>query len=135
MKQADIVLPGLYSEYESLRKFISSFAQDEGYSGQFIDGLQLTLKEAFVNAIRHGNKEQSDLTVSFRLIAEESSLLVSVKDCGKGFNPDELPNPVDLQNMFKLSGRGIYIIRSIAEIISLENELDGSTLTLRYIPC
>jgi anti-sigma regulatory factor (Ser/Thr protein kinase) len=135
MKQADIVLPGLYSEYESLRRFISSFAQGEGYSALFIEGLQLTLKEAFVNAIRHGNKEQSDLTVSIRLLAEEGVLLASVKDCGKGFNPDELPNPVNLQNLFKLSGRGIYIIRSIAEIISLENDLDGSTLTLRYIPC
>jgi len=68
------------------------------------------------------------------LIAEESALLASVKDCGQGFNPDELPDPVNLQNLFKLSGRGIYIIRSIAEIISLENEPDGSTLTLRYIP-
>ncbi|MFZ4525342.1 MAG: ATP-binding protein [Chlorobium sp.] len=135
MKQADIVLPGLYSEYESLHRFIASFAQDEGYSGLFIDGLQLTLKEAFVNAIRHGNKEESDLTVSIRLIAEESCLLASVKDCGKGFNPDELPSPVNQQNLFKLSGRGIYIIRSIAEIISLETDLNGSTLTLRYIPC
>jgi len=134
MEQADIVLPGLYSEYESLRRFISSFAQSEGYSALFIEGLQLTLKEAFVNANRHGNREQGDLTVSIRLIAEESALLASVKDCGQGFNPDELPDPVNRQNLFKLSGRGIYIIRSIAEIISLENEPDGSTLTLRYIP-
>ncbi len=134
MKRAVIVLPGLYSEYESLRRFISSFAQSEGYSALFIEGLQLTLKEAFVNAIRHGNKEERDLTVSVRLVAEESALLVSVKDCGKGFNPEELPNPVDHQNLFKLSGRGIYIILSIAEIIGLEKDPDGSTLTLRYIP-
>ena len=134
MKHTDIVLPGLYSEYEALHRFVALFAQREGYSVRFIDGLQLTLKEAFVNAIRHGNREQGDLTVSIRLIAEESALLASVKDCGKGFNPDELPDPVNRQNIFKLSGRGIYIIRSIAEIISLENEPDGSTLTLRYIP-
>ena len=134
MKRADIVLPGLYSEYESLRGFISSFAESEGYGALFIEGLQLTLKEAFVNAIRHGNKERSDLTVSIRLIAEEGALFASIKDCGKGFTPDELPNPVNHQNLFKLSGRGIYIIRSIAEIIGVEKDLDGSTLTLRYIP-
>ena len=134
MKQADIVLPGLYSEYESLRRFISSFAQGEEYSAPFIEGLQLTLKEAFVNAIRHGNRERCDLTVSIRLIAEESTLLASIKDCGKGFTLDELPNPVNHQNLFKLSGRGIYIILSIAEIIGLEKDPDGSALTLRYIP-
>ncbi len=134
MKQADIVLPGKYSEYGFLQDFITSFAESEGYSEQFIEELQLTLKEAFVNAIRHGNKEQSDLTVSIRFIAEESCLCVSVKDCGKGFNPDALPNPVKQQNLFKLSGRGIYIIRSIAEIITSGDDPDGSVLTLRYIP-
>ena len=133
MKQADIVLPGLYSEYESLRRFISSFARSEGYSAMFIEGLQLTLKEAFVNAIRHGNKEQGDLTVSIWLIAEECALLASIRDCGKGFNPDELPDPVITENLFKLSGRGIYIIRSIAEIVGIESDPDGCTLTLRYI--
>ncbi len=133
MKHTDIVLPGLYSEYESLRRFISFFAESEAYSPQFIEGLQLTLKEAFVNAIRHGNKEQGDLTVSIRLIAEERTLFATVRDCGKGFNPDELPDPVASGNLFKLSGRGIYIIRSIAEIVGIESDLDGCTLTLRYI--
>ncbi len=133
MKHTDIVLPGLYSEYESLRRFISLFAESESYSTRFIEGLQLTLKEAFVNAIRHGNKEQGDLTVSIRLIAEERTLFASVRDCGKGFNPDELPDPVTSGNLFKLSGRGIYIIRSIAEIVGIESDLDGCTLTLRYI--
>jgi len=51
-----------------------------------------------------------------------------------GFNPDELPDPLDPQNLFRLSGRGIYIIRSIAEIIALERDGNGSVLKLRYRP-
>ena len=133
MKRADIVLQGRYSEYESLRRFIASFAKREGYSKPFVEGLQLTMKEAFVNAIKHGNCGHEDLPVSCLLISSENTLLASVRDCGKGFNPDDLPNPVNPRNLFKLSGRGIYIIQSIAEIIGIESDREGSTLTLRYI--
>jgi len=134
MEQADIVLSSNYSDYGKLEGFITSFAQRQGYSTLFIEGFLLSIKEAFVNAIRHGNKNRRNLNVSFLLVATENILLVSIRDCGKGFNLDEVPNPINPCNIFKLSGRGIYIIRSIAEIIGIEHDLDGFTLMLRYIP-
>jgi len=134
MERADIVLSGNYSEYGTLESFIALFAQGKGYSRLFIEGFQLTIKEAFVNAIKHGNKERSNLTISCGLIATENILLASIRDCGKGFNLDEVPNPIDPRHILELSGRGIFIIRSIAEIIGIERDLDGSTLILRYMP-
>ena len=134
MKRAAIVLSGRYGSYELLRDFIALFAEEERYSFPFVEALQLSMKEAFVNAIRHGNSGREDLTVSCKLTASPSILLAFVRDCGKGFNPDDQPSPVNPLHLFKLSGRGIYIIRSIAEIIALERDVDGSTLVLRYIP-
>ncbi len=129
-----LVLQGNYSDYEVLYGVIASFAETEGYSISFTEVLHLTMKEAFVNAVKHGNHGRKDLTISFRLIAGEKSLLVSIRDCGRGFDPDALPDPVDSRNLFKFSGRGVYIIRSIAEIVALDRDSDGSTLWLRYIP-
>lgn len=134
MNRADIVLPGSYYGYGALNEFIASFAQSEGYSDLFVEGLQLAMKEAFVNAVKHGNRERYDLTVSCSFTAVADTLLVSVRDCGNGFNPDELPNPIDARNLSRLSGRGVYIIRSIAEIIALERDRAGSVLMLRYYP-
>ncbi len=134
MPGVDIVLHGNNSDYEVLYGVIASFAERERYSISFTEALQLTMKEAFVNAVKHGNHEQKDLTVSFRLIAGDKSLLVSVRDCGTGFDLDALPDPVDSGNLFNFSGRGVYIIRSIAETVALERDCDGSTLWLRYIP-
>ena len=134
MKRAEIVLSSRYSEYHDLYDFINSFSQREGYSALFLYGLQLTMKEAFVNAVKHGNRERDDLTVSCSLTAETKTLFASIRDSGKGFNPYDLPNPADPRNLLKLCGRGVYIIRSIAEIIGLERDNDGSTLLLRYIP-
>ena len=134
MKRAEIVLHGSYAGYGALNEFIALFAEGEGYSNLCVEKLQLAMKEAFVNAVRHGNREQSDLSVTCVFTVDEEMLLISVRDSGTGFNPDEVPNPLDPQNLFRLSGRGIYIIRSIAEIIALERDQNGSVLRLRYRP-
>ncbi len=134
MKRAEIVLQGGYSGYEALQGFIASFAGSEGYSRLFLERLQLGMKEAFVNAVKHGNGEQNSLSVSCTLSVVAGTLLASIRDCGNGFNPEEQANPVDPRNLFRLSGRGLYIIRSIAEIIALERDHEGSVLTLRFHP-
>ena len=134
MKRAEIVLQGGYFGYEALHGFVALFAEGEGYSNLFVQKFQLAMKEAFVNAVKHGNKEKFDLSVTCVFTVVEDMLLVSVRDSGEGFNPDELPNPLDSPNLFRLSGRGIYIIRSIAEAITLERDQDGSVMTMRYHP-
>jgi len=134
MMRAEIVLQDGYSGYEALNRFIASFAEGEGYSDLFLEQLQLTLKEAFVNAVKHGNREQNGLDVTCTFVAVAGTLLASVRDCGKGFDLDNVPNPVDPQNLFRLSGRGLYIIRSIAKSIALECGSEGSVLTLHFRP-
>ena len=134
MINSEIVLSGIYSEYSVLYDFIMSIAEREGYSNVFIDDLQLSIKEAFVNAVKHGNRERKDLSVTCSFAIAANSLTVSIRDCGKGFNPDDLPSPASPWGQLKRSGRGVHIIRSVAEIIGLERDKDGSTLMLRYIP-
>ncbi|MEI6847819.1 MAG: ATP-binding protein [Chlorobiaceae bacterium] len=133
MTYDEIVLPSRYSEYPALYDFINSFSEQEGYSSLFVDDLQLSLKEAFVNAVKHGNQERDGLTVSCSLSAKGKLLFASIKDCGNGFDPDQLLNPVDPRHCLLLSGRGVYIIRAVAEIISFEHCKDGTAMILRYI--
>jgi anti-sigma regulatory factor (Ser/Thr protein kinase) len=134
MIRSEIVFSGGCSGYMALYDFVMSIAESEEYSNEFIDALQLSIKEAFVNAVRHGNRDRDDLTVTCSFEVAVNSLKVSIRDCGKGFNPDDLPNPCDTPDLLKKSGRGVHIIRSIAEIIGIECDADGSTLMLRYIP-
>ena len=134
MKQSYIVLPSRYGVYESLREFVASFVVEQRYSDQFVAGLQLSVKEAFVNAVKHGNGERDNLTISCTLVADDRTLLVSMQDCGNGFQLADQPNPLDPPHCFKLSGRGLSIIRSVAESVTLERHRDGSALLLRYIP-
>ena len=77
--------------------------------------LFIALDEAFVNAVKHGNK--SDPTKLVRITAELSpgEASFTVEDEGEGFNVHDIPDPCDPANLFKSSGRGVLLIYNIMD--------------------
>lgn len=77
--------------------------------------LFIALDEAFVNAVKHGNK--NDPSKLLRVTAELSprEACFTVEDEGEGFNLQEIPDPCDPANLFKTSGRGVLLIYNIMD--------------------
>jgi serine/threonine-protein kinase RsbW len=77
--------------------------------------LFIALDEAFVNAVKHGNK--NDPTKLLRVTAELSAreACFTVEDEGEGFDVKEIPDPCDPANLFKTSGRGVLLIYNIMD--------------------
>ena len=77
--------------------------------------LFIALDEAFVNAVKHGNK--NDPKKLLRVTAELSrrEACFTVEDEGEGFNVQEIPDPCDPANLFKTSGRGVLLIYNIMD--------------------
>jgi serine/threonine-protein kinase RsbW len=77
--------------------------------------LLIALDEAFVNAVKHGNKNNP--TKLLRVTAELSprEACFTVEDEGEGFNVQEIPDPCDPANLFKTSGRGVLLIYNIMD--------------------
>ncbi|HEY5884763.1 MAG TPA: ATP-binding protein [Pyrinomonadaceae bacterium] len=77
--------------------------------------LFVALDEAFVNAVKHGNK--NDPTKLVRVGAELSPTEASftIEDEGKGFDVRTIPDPCDPSNLFKASGRGVLLIYNIMD--------------------
>ena len=77
--------------------------------------LFVALDEAFVNAVKHGNK--NDPTKLLRITAELSPQEASftVEDEGEGFDIGEIPDPCDPANLFRTSGRGVLLIYNIMD--------------------
>jgi len=73
----------------------------------------VALHEALVNAIKHGNK--NDPTKQVRISADVSNdeAKFIVEDEGEGF--DDPPNPLSADNLYKASGRGVLLIKSIMD--------------------
>jgi serine/threonine-protein kinase RsbW len=77
--------------------------------------LFIALDEAFVNAVKHGNKNDPNKLV--RITAELSPREASftVEDEGEGFNVQDIPDPCDPANLFKSTGRGVLLIYNIMD--------------------
>jgi len=77
--------------------------------------LFVALDEAFVNAVKHGNKNDPNklVRITAELTPQEASF--TVEDEGEGFDVKQIPDPCDPANLFRTSGRGVLLIYNIMD--------------------
>ncbi|HVF22556.1 MAG TPA: ATP-binding protein [Pyrinomonadaceae bacterium] len=77
--------------------------------------LFVALDEAFVNAVKHGNKSDPNklVRITAELTPQEASF--TVEDEGEGFDITKIPDPCDPANLFRTSGRGVLLIYNIMD--------------------
>jgi len=79
----------------------------------------LAAREAVINAILHGNKNDPTREVDIRLdMPESGGIRVRIQDQGDGFDPDATPDPTDDENVLNASGRGILMIRAFVDSVT-----------------
>lgn len=96
-----------------LNAFFKEFKIPECYYNKTL----LCLNEAVLNSIEHGNCNDASKKVSITLTLHNNKLSFTVQDEGKGFNFESIENPTKTTNLLKESGRGIHIIKSVADNI------------------
>ena len=57
--------------------------------------------------------------------------MFTVIDQGPGFDYDTLPDPTAPENLEKIGGRGIFLMKHLADEVKFENE--GRTVQLHFI--
>ena len=85
----------------------------------------MSVRETVTNAIQHGNKLDLSKKVNICFEVFPDQLSISVRDQGNGFHADEVPNPLDSENLLKPSGRGIFYIRTFMDEVEFDLSLKG----------
>jgi serine/threonine-protein kinase RsbW len=95
-----------------------------GLDDDAVHWVGVAVRESVINAIKHGNAgdEQKRVHVEFAPLDRDSpgGLSVRVRDEGRGFDPSLLPDPLAPENLLKSSGRGIFLIRSFMDEVTLQ---------------
>lgn len=86
---------------------------DRDYSSKDILAVHISLEEAIVNALRHGNHDDPSKRVVVRYQVNPDCALAEVEDQGPGFDPHGVPDPLAQVNMERPSGRGLLLMRSL----------------------
>jgi len=90
--------------------------------------LFVALDEAFVNAIKHGNKFDTKKNIRIAADVSKAEARFTIEDEGEGFDVDNIPDPLDPQNLFKPSGRGVLFIYNIMDEVKYNER--GNRLTM-----
>lgn len=83
--------------------------------------IKLCFEEAFINATKYGNKNDSRLTVDVEVVKGNDNIELVVRDQGKGFDFNRAADPTAGQNLTKTSGRGVFLIKSLMDGVIFEN--------------
>lgn len=95
------------------------------FDKEAVFNIKLSLEEALVNAIKHGNKLNPKLSVKVDIKSDAKGLTISVKDGGRGFDFNAIPDPTVEKNMLKTSGRGVYLIKKLMDEVAFFDSGSG----------
>ncbi|MGE5401068.1 MAG: ATP-binding protein [Ignavibacteriales bacterium] len=95
-----------------------------------LNNLLLAVNEAISNAMLHGNNYDISKKVRISVLINDDFLRVYIKDEGRGFNPNSVPDPTSPENIFRDSGRGLYIMKSCMDEVNYSFQSDGTELML-----
>ncbi|MDA9563795.1 ATP-binding protein, partial [Flavobacteriales bacterium] len=102
------------------------FKVNEDYYGNIL----IALTEAVSNAIQHGNKFNPDKNIDLQFLPTEKELVFKVRDQGAGFDFANLPDPTEPDNIEKPHGRGIYLMKHLADKVEFSE--DGRAVELNF---
>jgi serine/threonine-protein kinase RsbW len=92
----------------------------------------LAVREAVINAIRHGNREDEGKQVDLTLRANGTGITVRVRDRGEGFDPAAHGDPTAAENLLRASGRGILLMRAFVDQVRFKR-LDGRGMEITLV--
>jgi serine/threonine-protein kinase RsbW len=99
---------------------ISLIAQSRCVRGKE-EFVELALRETMSNAMLHGNRMDARKLVHVRCCCESTKgVFIVVRDQGHGFDLNQVPDPVAIENLGAEHGRGIYLMKLAMDEVSFE---------------
>lgn len=106
-----ITIPSDPSRGLEVQERILKLLAEYEFSQRDIFSMRIGLEEAIVNAVKHGNGCDPDKSVQITCEISNELVRVIVEDEGEGFDPNDVPDPTDFENLEKSSGRGLMMMR------------------------
>lgn len=104
------------------KQAVSQELQQCGYREDATFAIKLALEEALINAVKHGNGCDPAKCVTVRYAVTPQKVIILVRDEGKGFIPDQIPDPTAPERLPIPSGRGIMLMRAYMDEVEFRDQ-------------
>jgi serine/threonine-protein kinase RsbW len=123
--------PSQVENIHLVEQLVDDVCEQHKVKEDFYGEILISMTEAVNNAIVHGNKldPSREVAVTFEL-AGDRRLRFTVEDEGPGFDYDNLPDPTAPENIEKPHGRGVFLMRNLADSCQFED--NGRVVILEF---
>lgn len=115
---ARLDLPSRIEMLDVADVLLGEMASTVGLDDDSRHAIQVAAHEAVTNAIVHGNHMDEARRVTLEVAVHPTGLEIRVQDEGQGFDPSCIPDPRAPENLWKSSGRGIFLMRALMDKVT-----------------
>ena len=125
-----IILESRSENIAQVEKLIDDVCEECKVNQDYYGNILIAITEAVNNAIVHGNKRNPDKKFFVSCETSDSALTFIVEDEGIGFDFENLPDPTDPDNLEKPHGRGVFLMRNLADKVNFTE--NGRVVELNF---
>lgn len=125
--KASLALTSRFENIEVAERALLDLCRRAGWPSDEDYWLVTALREAVANAVRHGNRQDPKRLVRLEYTVHDSTVSIRVEDEGEGFDPADVPDPTDPENLLRPSGRGIFYMRQFMTRVEFLSTPSGGT--------
>jgi serine/threonine-protein kinase RsbW len=122
METITLQIPSLVENLRIVESFIDNIKEQYRITDDIYGNIYVAVLEAVNNAIKHGNKSIKEKNVELSLQLQDETVKFWIKDEGEGFNFQNLPDPTSEENIEKTGGRGVFLMRHLADEVHFSSE-------------
>ena len=130
MNSIKLKIPSLTENIRIIESFIDNAKDKYNIDDDIYGNIMIAVTESVNNAIKHGNALQNSKNVTISLHLEQDIITFSIQDQGAGFDYQNLPDPTAPENIDKPGGRGIFLMKHLADEVKFKDE--GRLVELRF---
>ena len=127
-EKTELVLPSRIESIEEAATKAAQIATRSGMDEAALFSIDMAVREAVANAVKHGNKLDETKNVIVCFLSSAEAFEITVRDQGSGFDPNAVPDPTNPENLLKASGRGIFFMRNFMDEVEWMQHSEGGTL-------
>jgi serine/threonine-protein kinase RsbW len=126
-----IKLPSDFNSLVDVENLVDRVCNCLGVHEEAYGNVLVAVTEAVNNAIQHGNELNKELFVDVAVGDKSEEFCFNIKDEGDGFNFSVLPDPTAPENLLKESGRGIFLMKNLADDVIYDGV--GNSVSIYFV--
>ena len=124
--------PSILESVDEAETVILKAAADVGFDEDEQHRIGMSVRECMVNAVVHGNRYSRNKVVHVGVTrsAEPGTgekFTIRIVDQGEGFEIQEVPDPLEENNLLRHSGRGLFLMGAFMDDVKVRKAVPAGT--------